>query len=621
MANQAHKTAQPGIIRRLLGFIWGSITWLRVALLNLVFIGLVLLVVSSMAPQELATMPEKMALRISPSGFLVDQYSYTDPLTQILEQSSREKAETRVLDVVEALQRAKQDTRVSSLVLELNHLLGGGLSKLEEIGAALQDFKASGKPIVAISDSYSQDQYYLASFADEIILNPMGAVLVTGYSSYRNYFKDALDKLALNYHVFRAGTYKDAVEPFLQNQMSDVSREHNRLWLEDLWRTYLERVETTRQLDAGSLNDYINNIDQHMARVGGDTAQLALQLGLVDKLRSRAELRKELIGKFGEDEQDDYQALDYWDYLDLTDVEQPQHRDKVGLLVASGIILDGEQPDGNIGSDTFSQLIRDARKNQQIKALVVRIDSGGGSAFASEVIRQELQATRDAGIPVVVSMGSVAASGGYWMAMASDEVWATPTTITGSIGVFSAFPTLEQSLSNVGIHTDGLATTELAGALRLDRELSPLAAGVLQQGVNHVYQQFLALVAEARNSTPAQVNQIAQGRVWTGNAALQLGLVDQLGSLSDAINAAAKRADLSQFEVEEVRKPLTPSEQFAQQLAQEFNATIALDTSKISWLTSLNTVLAPLTQHLSPQQQVWLDARAIQASCVGCVAP
>jgi len=621
MANQAHKTAQPGIIRRLLGFIWGSITWLRVALLNLVFIGLVLLVVSSMAPQELATMPEKTALRISPSGFLVDQYSYTDPLTQILEQSSREKAETRVLDVVEALQRAKQDTRVSSLVLELNHLLGGGLSKLEEIGAALQDFKASGKPIVAISDSYSQDQYYLASFADEIILNPMGAVLVTGYSSYRNYFKDALDKLALNYHVFRAGTYKDAVEPFLQNQMSDVSREHNRLWLEDLWRTYLERVETTRQLDAGSLNDYINNIDQHMARVGGDTAQLALQLGLVDKLRSRAELRKELIGKFGEDEQDDYQALDYWDYLDLTDVEQPQHRDKVGLLVASGIILDGEQPDGNIGSDTFSQLIRDARKNQQIKALVVRIDSGGGSAFASEVIRQELQATRDAGIPVVVSMGSVAASGGYWMAMASDEVWATPTTITGSIGVFSAFPTLEQSLSNVGIHTDGLATTELAGALRLDRELSPLAAGVLQQGVNHVYQQFLALVAEARNSTPAQVNQIAQGRVWTGNAALQLGLVDQLGSLSDAINAAAKRADLSQFEVEEVRKPLTPSEQFAQQLAQEFNATIALDTSKISWLTSLNTVLAPLTQHLSPQQQVWLDARAIQASCVGCVAP
>jgi len=621
MANQAHKPTQPGIIRRILGFIWGSITWLRVALLNLIFIVLVLAVVSSMAPQELATMPEQTALRISPSGFLVDQYSYTDPLTQILEQSSREKAETRVLDVVEALQRAKQDTRVSSLVLELNHLLGGGLSKLEEVGVALQDFKASGKPIVAISDSYSQDQYYLASFADEIILNPMGAVLVTGYSSYRNYFKDALDKLALNYHVFRAGTYKDAVEPFLQNQMSDVSREHNRLWLEDLWRTYLERVETTRQLDAGSLNDYINNIDRHMARVGGDTAQLALQLGLVDKLRSRAELRTELIGKFGEDEQDDYQALDYWDYLDLTDVEQPQHRDKVGLLVASGIILDGEQPDGNIGSDTFSQLIRDARKNQQIKALVVRIDSGGGSAFASEVIRQELQATRDAGTPVVVSMGSVAASGGYWMAMASDEVWATPTTITGSIGVFSAFPTLEQSLSNVGIHTDGLATTELAGALRLDRELSPLAAGVLQQGVNHVYQQFLALVAEARNSTPAQVNQIAQGRVWTGNAALQLGLVDQLGSLSDAINAAAKRADLKQFEVEEVRKPLTPSEQFAQQLAQEFNANIAFDTSKVSWLTSLNTVLAPLTQHLSPQQQVWLDARAIQASCVGCVAP
>jgi len=621
MANQAHTPSQPGIIRRLLGFIWGSITWLRVALLNLIFIALILAIFTSMGTQELATMPEQTALRISPSGFLVDQYSYTDPLTQILEQSSQEKAETRVLDVIEALRRAQQDDRVSSLVLELNHLLGGGLSKLEEIGAALQDFKSSGKPIIAISDSYSQDQYYLASFADEVVLNPMGAVLVTGYSSYRNYFKDALDKLSLNYHVFRAGTYKDAVEPFLQNKMSEVSREHNRLWLDDLWGTYLERVEMIRQLEAGSLNDYINNIDQHMTRVGGDTAQLALELGLVDKLSSATELRTELIEKFGHDEQDNYQALDYWDYLDLTDAEQPHHSDKIGLLVASGIILDGEQPNGNIGSDTFSQLIRDARKNKNIKALVVRIDSGGGSAFASEVIRQELQATRDAGIPVVVSMGSVAASGGYWMAMASDEVWATPTTITGSIGVFSAFPTLEKSLSKLGIHTDGLATTELAGALRLDRELSPLAAGVLQQGVNHVYQQFLALVATARNSTPTQVNQIAQGRVWTGNAALRLGLVDQLGSLSDAINAAAKFANLSQFEVEEVRKPLTPSELFAQQLAQEFNARVALDTSKVQWFTSLNTLLAPLTQHLSPQQRVWLDARAIQASCVGCVAP
>ena len=261
MTNQAHTASQPGIIRRLLGFIWGSITWLRVALFNLIFIVFIFALFSSMGPQELASMPEETALRISPSGFLVDQYSYTDPLTQVLEQSSREKAETRVLDLVEALQRAKQDTRVSSLVLELDHLLGGGLSKLEEIGVALEDFKTSGKPIIAISDSYSQDQYYLASFADEIILNPMGAVLVTGYSSYRNYFKDALDKLALNYHVFRAGTYKDAVEPFLQNKMSDVSREHNRLWLDDLWRTYLDRVESVRQLEPGSLNDYINNID------------------------------------------------------------------------------------------------------------------------------------------------------------------------------------------------------------------------------------------------------------------------------------------------------------------------------------------------------------------------
>ena len=614
-------TQQRGIIRRLLSFIWGSITWLRVALLNVIFLLILVAVFAGLTPQETVQIPDDTALRLSPSGFLVDQYSYNDPLTQVLEQSSQEKAETRVQDLVIALQRAKQDPRITSLVLELNYLLGGGLSKLEEVGAALQDFRTSGKSIIAISDSYSQDQYYLASFADDIYLNPMGAVLVTGYSSYRNYFKDALDKLSLNYHVFRAGTYKDAVEPFLQNEMSDVSREHNRLWLNDLWRTYMERVEVTRHLDAGTLNDYINNIDVHMTRLKGDTAQLALELNLVDQLASQSEIRAQLSERFGRDEDDNYLALDYWDYLDLTDAEQPKYQDKVGLLVASGIILDGEQPEGNIGSETFSQLIRDARKNPDIKALVVRIDSGGGSAFASEVIRQEMQATRDQGIPVVVSMGSVAASGGYWMAMASDEVWATPTTITGSIGVFSAFPTMEKSLTKLGVHTDGLGTTELAGALRLDRELSPLAKNILQQGVNHVYQQFLTLVADARQSTPAQINQVAQGRVWTGNAALQLGLVDELGGLNDAIAAAAKLAELSDYEVFEVRRTLSPGEQFAQELAREFNARVQINTPNVQWLSQLNQLFAPLLQTATGSQKAWFDARAIQSHCVECVAP
>lgn len=614
-------SSNPGLVRRTFSWLWRLLTLIRTSLANVIFLIIIAVVVIALLPKESHKMPGNIALRIAPSGFLVDQYSYVDPITQILEQSRQDHAETRVRDVIKALEAGASDKRINALVLDVSALLGGGLSKLEEIGSALQQFKDSGKPIYAVSDSYSQEQYYLASYADDILMHPMGAVILTGYGSYRNYFKSALDKLSLNMHVFRVGEYKDAVEPYLRDEMSDASREHNSQWLNELWSTYTASVEGQRQLTGGSINDYINRMDEHLQKNQGDPATTAQSLNLVDHLFSHTQQRNFLIEKLGKDEEiDDYQAIDFEHFLSFVEAEQTPHANNIGLIVAKGVILDGEQPEGSIGGDSLSQLIRDAREDDTIKALVLRVDSGGGSAFASEVIRQELEITRQQGTPVLISMGSVAASGGYWIAMASDEVWATPTTITGSIGVFSAFPTIERSLEKVGISTDGVGTTDLAGALRLDRPLSPLAQNILQQSVDSIYQRFLDLVAQSRQTTSAQIHAVGQGRVWTGMAAKDIGLVDQLGDLNAVIAAAAQKAGLQDYQVLEIQKPLTPGELFAKQFAGELSS-IALpklvsQSPLMGVLQSAQKQLAPIVEMINHG-----DPRSVYAHCLECVSP
>jgi protease-4 len=607
------------IIKAFFSFIWDSITFLRNSFFNIFFIIIIVAIGASLMPTEPQLMPEDIALHIAPSGILVDQYEYVTPFTRILDQDQM-APETRVDEITKVIKYAAADERINALVLDLNNLAGGSLSKLQEIGSALSQFKASNKPIYAIGAHYTQDQYFLASYADTIYMSPMGGVLVTGYASYRNYFKDAFEKLNLNFHVFRTGPYKDAVEPFIENSMSESSKENNSLWLNELWQTYTSNTEQQRQLNPGSLDLFINTLTDFLARYNGDSAKLALNLGLVDKLATRSEQQYFLENTFGRDEDKLFHSLNMREYTTYIDRETPTRLNKVGLLVARGTILDGEQPAGVIGSDTFISLIREAAKDPNIKAVVVRIDSGGGSAIASEDIRQELDNLRNSGIPVLVSMGSVAASGGYWMAMAADEVWATPTTITGSIGVFSAFPTLEKSLSHLGIYTDGVGTTELAGAMRLDRELSPQVENILQQTVDHIYHRFLQLVASARNMTPEAVHEVAQGRVWTGSKALELGLVDQLGDLDDVIAAAAKRANLSVYEVKEVTEPLTPGEIIAEQIAKD------LHVNKIYFSDSsstLNSLLQTVENVLLPLQALTAtkDPRAIYAQCIDCVQP
>ncbi|MEW5250501.1 signal peptide peptidase SppA [Microbulbifer discodermiae] len=613
-----------GLIRRFFSAIGAIITWLRHLVANVLFLLILLfIVVLIVGKEERLTIPQGAALRLAPAGFLVDELSSTGGLPGLLE-GSRAPVETRVKDLVDAIDYAAKDKRISSVVLELDYLVGGSLSKLEEIGEALQRFKTSGKPIYAVGDNFTQAQYFLASHADEIYLNPMGSVLLTGFGAYRNYFKSALDKLKINFHVFRVGDYKDYIEPYTRDDMSPASRENNQRWLHELWTEYTEQVTGLRDLPPDAIDSFIDELPQQLAEHQGSWAEAALGNKLVDQLASRRVVVKKLQEEIGlSDDKQSYLSVDALPYLrnqKLTHIPNPTGKTpKIALISASGTIIDGEAPAGQIGSTSLGKLIATARE-KEVKALVLRIDSGGGSAFASEAIRQELLATRQAGIPVVISMGSVTASGGYWIATGGDQIWASPSTITGSIGVFGAFPTIEDSLEYLGIYNDGVGTSDLAGAMRIDRALPEAAASVLQQGVEHTYAQFLRLVAESRGSTPEEVDKIAQGQVWTGRAAQKLGLVDDLGNLNEAVAAAAKLAELEDYQLVEIQRPLTPSERLVRALADGVDAQMAArvraNLPLAAWISSLEPALAPIAE-----LQSYRDPRALYVRCLVCVAP
>lgn len=621
--DRTERPRKPGPIRRFFRFLGRAIGWLRVTLSNLIFLLILLFIVLALtSSEEPLVLPDSFALTLSPSGFLVDEESYVAPL-ELLINGNNGSLETPVRELVEAIDSGRQDPRVSALVLQLDDMLGGGISKLEEIGAALQRFKQTDKPIIATGSLYTQEQYYLASYADEIYIDPMGSILLTGYSNYRTYFKDAIDKLAINFHVFRVGQYKDFVEPYTRNSMSPASREHNSEWLNQLWGVYTSRVEAQRQLPSGAINDYISQMDSLLAAVGGDSAQLALDSKLVDGILSHREREQMLVERFGRSQQGgSYNGIGYQTFLaDIDRQPGAESEGKIGLILATGTIQTGEQPEGNIGSETFIQRLQQVRDDPSIKAVVVRIDSGGGSAYASEVIRSELEALRSEGMPVLVSMGSMAASGGYWIAMGADEVWATPTTLTGSIGVFGAIPTFEESLDNIGINVDGVGTTPLAGAMRLDRTLSPQAKAIVQQTINHIYNEFTSMVAEARGLSQERVDQLAQGRVWTGATAHELGLVDQLGSLKETIAAAASHAKLEAYDVRLVTRPLSPFEQLTRQLSQSSVSALLPQVQQSQWLSEdLKRQLAPLLEPLRALSEL-NDPRAVYARCMECLAP
>lgn len=522
-------------------------------------------------------LPADAALVIRPIGEIVEQPSGDAFDRALAEAQGRGGSETVLRDLTDAILAARDDKRIKTLVLEFDEMSGAGQPTLDEFARAITAFRKSGKKVVAAGLGFTRDSYYVAAHADEIYLDPQGLVVLEGYERFRNYYKSALDKLGVDINVFRVGTYKSAVEPFIRDDMSPADREASQVFVNGLWDTYVGVVAKARGLKPEDLRTYADTLSPQVKAAKGDTAKVALDAKLVTAIKTPMQVEERIIALSSKDEEtESYRSVSLKDYLRVVRAEDKiaKHPDsRIAVIVGSGEIVDGGGGGGVIAGDATADLIRKARLDKDIKALVLRIDSPGGSVTASEKIYRELVAFKQTKRPIVISMGDLAASGGYYIAAPADEIWASPATITGSIGIFGLFPTAPRTFEKLGIGVDGVGTTPLSGELRIDRPVGPAAAMLLQSTIEHGYEDFLALVAKGRNKTRDQVDAIAQGRVWTGRDALRLGLVDKLGSLDDAVASAAKRAGLAEGKYE--RDYLEPEKTFAQQLLTNLEARTA----------------------------------------------
>jgi len=553
------------IFVRLIVSLWRGANGLRKAL-HLVLLLFIFMVFFGALSGTSPLLPEKAALYIKPSGALVEQLE-GDPYDRALTELVGEKqAQTRVQDIVDALEYARTDDRITVVHLELSGLGSAGLSKLQRIAAAIDSFQESGKPVVASADSFAQQGYYLAAHADELYMHPEGILFLQGYGQYRNYFKDAIDLLRIDWNVFRVGTHKSFVEPYTRMDMSPEDRESRIRLIEQFWSTYQKDVDAARGLPDGAVDGYAQHMVQRVAGADGDIAVAAHDDGLVDDLLTRTALRERIKEYSGPDSDDEtmYSSVALQEYLrQMRLLHGPKEEEEnIAIVVAAGEILDGTQPPGSVGGDSTAALLREALSNESVKAVVLRVDSPGGSAFASEVIAQEIRSLQQAGKPVVASMGSYAASGGYWISVVADKVLASPSTVTGSIGVFGMVPTFQRSLEAVGVATDGVATTPWA-ALRLDLELPEQAKQIIQMVVENTYDDFLSSVAENRGMEKQAVDTIGQGQVWTGVDALENGLVDELGGIDEAVMTAAELVGLEEgtYGKLSIEPKLSPTEQ------------------------------------------------------------
>ncbi|MCF8474769.1 MAG: signal peptide peptidase SppA [Emcibacter sp.] len=515
---------------------------------TLLFMALAFFIIATIFMEEHITVPEQGVLVVSLEGTIVEQKVFDKSPLQAIS-SGTVRHQTILRDVIKAIDLAAKDDRITMMIIDTNSLESAMPSKLHYIGDAMNRFKKQGKKIYSYGDNYSQNSYFLASFADEIYLNPYGAVLLHGYDSYQNYFKDFLGKIKAEVQLFRVGKYKSAMEPFIRNDMSPEAKEAMLSILNDLWSEYTAKVTMSRTIEKDTFLNRFETVDKDLVALQGDLAALAIEYGLVDGLKTRADWTEYLAAKLNiQSSKLKDKAINYRAYLTANPNEKLTTKDIIAVVYANGTIMDGQQPQGKAGGDTVSRHLQEARLNEKVKAVILRVDSPGGSAFASEVIRQEILLLKEAGKPVVVSMGSLAASGGYWISANADEIWASPTTITGSIGIFGAIPNFEGTLGAIGINSDGVGTTPLTSALVM-KPLSEKIQSVFQSSIENGYNRFLNIVAEGRHMTVEQVNDIAQGRVWTGNQAVKIGLVDKLGTFDDALYATASRAALDDYKV------------------------------------------------------------------------
>lgn len=558
----------------LLRAIWFGLNTLR-RILHLILLLAIFAVLLAGAVGQPRAVPSTAALVINPTGILVEQLEGSPLDRAIADLNNQAPPQTLVRDVTDSLDRAATDDRIKVVVLDLDGLQGGGLAKLQTIGEKIQKVRDSGKKVIATGSGFTRDQYYLASRADEVVMHELGLVYLEGYEYYRTFFRSALEKLQVDLNVFRVGEFKSFVEPYIRDDMSAEDREASQVWLAGLWSAWERDVAAARKLKPGALQSYADDLAGRLEAEKGNAARAAVSAGLVDRLMSRPQVNEYLMELVGESQTDEgtYSAIDFRAYAMATGIEQRLQDGKernVAVIMASGQIVDGEAAPGVVGGDTLAEEIRSARLDDAVDAVVIRIDSPGGSMFASEVIFDEIEALKASGKPVVASMSSVAASGGYYIAMLADEIWARNTTITGSIGVGALVPTVPRTLDKLGVHVDGFGTTRLAGQLRVDRPLGDDARRVLTASVEDAYRIFVGKVAESRKLTFEQADSIARGRVWIGADARERGLVDRIGGLDEAVAAAAARAGLEEGNYG--RRYLQPEQSLLQRMALEIGA-------------------------------------------------
>ena len=584
--------------------------------LHLVLLLLIFGIVVGALRTSIPHVADHSALVLQPYGEIVEQLTGSAVDQAIARAQGSSLPETLLWDLTDAIKAAKKDARIKALVLDLNYMSGGGQPTLAELTAAIKDFRSSGKKVVAYSTAFLQESYYVAAAADEIYVDPLGLVAIDGYERYRTYYKEVLDKLGVEVNLFRVGAYKSAAEVYVRTDMSAEDREESLAYLNALWLNYRTAVAESRELTPDDISNYVANLVPAMLAAKGDAAKVALDAKLVTGIKSSIEVEKRLVQLVGGDsgkvnlekiEADEsdagesYNSTSLEDYLRVVHAEKAARgagKSKIGVIVASGEILDGSQPPGTVGGETAAELVRSAREDDDVKAIVIRVDSPGGSVFASEQIYREVRAAQADGKPVVVSMGDLAASGGYYIASSADEIWAHPSTITGSIGIYGAIPTFQNTLKKVGVSVDGVGTTNLSGQLRIDRPLGEDAKLLLQSLLERGYEQFLEHVSEGRKKTRDEVHAIAQGRVWIGTDAKSNGLVDQLGLFDQAVNSAASHAELGKdFEIERIEPRLSWAEQLALQVRVKFAGEVGAVAARLP-AAQVARDLEPVTREL-----------------------
>jgi len=598
-----------------------GINLVRLVIINLVFftalLVLLLVLTAGVAGSRMEnTVQNDSVLVIKPQGQLVEQYSI-EPLQRALAGLSGDKPkQVQLRDLVGAIDAAAKDSRITRILL-LPDDMQGGFASLHEVGAALDRFRAAGKPVIVWAVNLDQGQYYIAAHADRLLVDPQGGVMITGLANYRLFYKDLLDKLGVDVHLFRVGEFKSAAEPYILDHASAEAKQADSYWMGGLWDSYIAEVAALRKLDPTVLRDDIDNLPKHIASTQGNLAQLALNQHLVDGLATRAELvtmmRKE--GVPADRKGHSFRQVDLGRYAASVSRNIDLFAPGVAIVVGEGEISGGKQPPGSIGGESTAALIREAREDRKTRALVLRVNSPGGEVYAAEQIRREIELTRAAGIPVVVSMGDVAASGGYWISMNANRIYAEPNTITGSIGIFGMYYTVPNTLAKLGIQSDGVGTGPMAGAFDITRPLDPKVGAVIQAIIDKGYHDFVGNVAKARGKSYEAIDAIAQGRVWTGQQALERGLIDQLGGLDQAVADAATLAKLGKvYPVRYQEAPLGGFERFLIGLNQ--SASVHLMQS---WGVRLPSWFAQLPA-LAPELQLLRNARAgtpnIYADCL-----